>query len=761
MTKQVDVLLGESKGIEKKSTATQSSTKKEGASFFDTMLADAKVKTSTNASTSSASKETTAKTTSVDNQAKKENKTEKTQQSKSVDTSSTQQDEKNTDVKKSSVSKEENTSNASQEQKTESKTPSTSSLLDRMVVQAKQEIPTQKSKVVKKEDVLEENKETKKTSKQDNKASAEIKNNKKEALASKTIANNPQTKVNSVEENESNEKNEAVIKATSTDESSKVDLKKIEQTQKQEQKESSVVKQAISLTEDESAQEQKDKKTVSNQNNSSIKQEVIEAKANVQEELENVKQSLSQEQKNISQKSDSKEIKESVKEASTTKSETSSKTALSNQTPAENEKNSTITQKTVVNEKTEAKQVGQSNTEASLAKELPSEQQESKQAQTSDKKVVSQSNETATQQDSKVVNESKNTAVENVKNQKVANELSKLNQNERSSDEVKVSKEQLFNSENKEPKKEKLSLLDKLINETKAKIANDNEASSSKEELAKNNSKPLNNDIITNIYLSSRNKKSEEKSLETLHKGKNEALNAKNVADVQQSAKTLDLGLKETSVDTKAATTQTNEVLDRNLQRLAFSKNQTHDDISNLEVYSKKVSKEASKAVLGETVVNLNVSAQNVQNITQRIIGARQQMSSMMSDIAREMYSNYKPPVTAFRLNLQPAHLGSIAIMIKSDRESTISISMNMSSSATLDAMTENQGSLRSALNKSFGQDNQFDLDFGMQEEQQNSNSDQSNQQQNQQDRRREQTSTQSLLGAREENKEEMLMNYM
>jgi hypothetical protein len=202
-------------------------------------------------------------------------------------------------------------------------------------------------------------------------------------------------------------------------------------------------------------------------------------------------------------------------------------------------------------------------------------------------------------------------------------------------------------------------------------------------------------------------------------------------------------------------------VLDRNLQRLAFSKNQTHDDISNLEVYSKKVSKEASKAVLGETVVNLNVSAQNVQNITQRIIGARQQMSSMMSDIAREMYSNYKPPVTAFRLNLQPAHLGSIAIMIKSDRESTISISMNMSSSATLDAMTENQGSLRSALNKSFGQDNQFDLDFGMQEEQQNSNSDQSNQQQNQQDRRREQTSTQSLLGAREENKEEMLMNYM
>lgn len=760
MTKQVDVLLGESKGIEKKSTATQSSTKKEGASFFDTMLADAKVKTSTNASTSSASKETTAKTTSVDNQAKKENKTEKTQQSKSVDTSSTQQDEKNTNVKNSSVSKEENTSNTSQEQKTESKTPSTSSLLDRMVVQAKQEIPTQKSKVVKKEDVLEENKETKKASKQDNKASEEIKNNKKEAVASKTIANNPQTQVNSVEENESNEKNEAVIKATSTDESSKVDLKKIEQTQKQEQKESSVVKQAVSSTEDESAQEQKDKKTVSNQNNSSIKQEVIEAKASVQEELENVKQSLSQEQKNISQKSDSKEIKESVKEAGVTKSETSLKTALSNQTPVENEKNSTITQKTVVNEKTKAKQVGQSNTEATLAKELPSDQQESKLAQTSDKKVVSQSNETATQQDSKVLNESKNTAVENVKNQKVANELSKLNQNERSSDEVKVSKEQLLNSENKEPKKEKLSLLDKLINETKAKIANDSEASSSKEELAKN-SKPLNNDIITNIYLSSRNKKSEEKSLETLHKGKNEALNAKNVADVQQSAKTLDLGLKETSVETKAATTQTNEVLDRNLQRLAFSKNQTHDDISNLEVYSKKVSKEASKAVLGETVVNLNVSAQNVQNITQRIIGARQQMSSMMSDIAREMYSNYKPPVTAFRLNLQPAHLGSIAIMIKSDRESTISISMNMSSSATLDAMTENQGSLRSALNKSFGQDNQFDLDFGMQEEQQNSNSDQSNQQQNQQDRRREQTSTQSLLGAREENKEEMLMNYM
>ncbi len=31
----------------------------------------------------------------------------------------------------------------------------------------------------------------------------------------------------------------------------------------------------------------------------------------------------------------------------------------------------------------------------------------------------------------------------------------------------------------------------------------------------------------------------------------------------------------------------------------------------------------------------------------------------MMSDVARQMYENYKPPVTVFRINLNPGDFGN------------------------------------------------------------------------------------------------------
>ena len=59
----------------------------------------------------------------------------------------------------------------------------------------------------------------------------------------------------------------------------------------------------------------------------------------------------------------------------------------------------------------------------------------------------------------------------------------------------------------------------------------------------------------------------------------------------------------------------------------------------------------------------VNVSSPLSYNIqSKKIIGAKQQMVTVMSDIARQMYENYKPPVTAFRINLNPTELGSIAI---------------------------------------------------------------------------------------------------
>ena len=63
--------------------------------------------------------------------------------------------------------------------------------------------------------------------------------------------------------------------------------------------------------------------------------------------------------------------------------------------------------------------------------------------------------------------------------------------------------------------------------------------------------------------------------------------------------------------------------------------------------------------------VSVNVNSPLSYNIQSRIIGAKQQMSMMMSDIARQMYENYKPPVTVFKINLNPLELGNISILMK------------------------------------------------------------------------------------------------
>ena len=54
-----------------------------------------------------------------------------------------------------------------------------------------------------------------------------------------------------------------------------------------------------------------------------------------------------------------------------------------------------------------------------------------------------------------------------------------------------------------------------------------------------------------------------------------------------------------------------------------------------------------------------------------------------------------KPPVTAFKINLNPTELGSIAILMKSDKNSGLSITMNVSNNVTLDTLIENQNLLK------------------------------------------------------------------
>lgn len=171
---------------------------------------------------------------------------------------------------------------------------------------------------------------------------------------------------------------------------------------------------------------------------------------------------------------------------------------------------------------------------------------------------------------------------------------------------------------------------------------------------------------------------------------------------------------------------------------------------------------EASKALLEDTInivddMALNVNNTLVQSLQTKIVGARQQMGQMMSDVARQMYENYKPPVTAFRINLNPATLGAIAIVMRNDRDNGLTISMSVSSGTTLDAMIENQNSLRNSLNKLFDENTKFNLNFSSSSDNQSSN------QNNQNNSSGQNLNNQEILKSIEENEiqEEKNTDYM
>ena len=241
---------------------------------------------------------------------------------------------------------------------------------------------------------------------------------------------------------------------------------------------------------------------------------------------------------------------------------------------------------------------------------------------------------------------------------------------------------------------------------------------------------------------------------------------------VKTSAEILDLGLEdmniEQNIDIEKIEVKKSDIesLTRKnlIDNLFLEKNVKSEEVKNLITQSV----EASSALL-ENSLNLaddatvNVNAPLSYNIQSRIIGAKQQMSAMMSDIAKQMYENYKPPMTAFRINLNPLELGSIAILMKNDRNSGLTISMNVSNNVTLDTMMENQNMLRNSLNKTFDEGTKFNLDFSSSN--QNSDNQSSNAHEGQGNNRRfeQQMDTQSVLQLKEENRdiEEKSIDYM
>ncbi|MDD2697806.1 MAG: flagellar hook-length control protein FliK [Arcobacteraceae bacterium] len=235
-----------------------------------------------------------------------------------------------------------------------------------------------------------------------------------------------------------------------------------------------------------------------------------------------------------------------------------------------------------------------------------------------------------------------------------------------------------------------------------------------------------------NVFLSNQKVQAELLSKQKLHETKEILTTGENtVKTVKKAAETLDLKANKIEVHSeeesplttlKQSNLKSNELEIKSqqsfLNRIFLQKesnNQIEDKVSEIKTAEKDTNKTAKDVVV-------TVERSLVETFTTKVIASKQAMGSFMSDVARNMYLNYKPPVTAFKINLDPLNLGSITIMMRNNKsENSLSISLNMSQNGTLDTFNDNKSTLQNALVKVFNQSEaNISLDFGMQNDNSN-----------------------------------------
>lgn len=342
-----------------------------------------------------------------------------------------------------------------------------------------------------------------------------------------------------------------------------------------------------------------------------------------------------------------------------------------------------------------------------------------------------------------------------IKNETVKNENNLNSQN------ILIVENEVVKTENNTKVDQKLSLMDQLIQtNSKKDITTKIEESAtsnpqSVEQINKNSK-----DVASNIFLAEQKNSLNNQLLFNKNEAVNILKNASSIEDIEKSANILDLDANNLEVEQNISSESLNdlsvdekEILDRKniLNSILNEKNIRSVDVRNLITNSI----EASKALLEDTInilddKILDIQPNLVNSIQSRIVGAKQQMASMMSDVARQMYENYKPPVTVFRMNLNPGDLGTISVLMKQDKSSGLTINMSVSNIATLELLMENQNMLRNSLAKTFNDSANFNLDFSKGEDGQSQGDSSSNQ--NQRDKR--DSNTQEILRLKKENKD-------
>ncbi|MCG3656967.1 flagellar hook-length control protein FliK [Aliarcobacter butzleri] len=319
----------------------------------------------------------------------------------------------------------------------------------------------------------------------------------------------------------------------------------------------------------------------------------------------------------------------------------------------------------------------------------------------------------------------------------------------------------LENNQLEEKVEAKKSLMDYLIEKNSQK--NILEVQDTKVTNLSKDESVVSKDFVSNIYLGEQKNSMVNQFLFN----KNEALKllqngSISLEDIEKSANILNLELDDVSVE-QDTTIQTLKNAKQDLDLSSEKKNILDTMLSEKNIRSADIknlitqSVEASSALLDNTLnvssdVTVDINPTLLNNIQSRIIGAKQQMSQMMSDVARQMYENYKPPVTVFKINLNPVELGSISILMKNDKNNGLNISMSVSNMTTLDTLLGNQDLLRNSLAKTFNENTQFNLDFSSSNQNNRGNEQQSSNKQNR--KFEDKIDTQTVLKLKEENKD-------
>lgn len=286
--------------------------------------------------------------------------------------------------------------------------------------------------------------------------------------------------------------------------------------------------------------------------------------------------------------------------------------------------------------------------------------------------------------------------------------------------------------------------------------------------------------VMASMFLNAQRKQAETTSMEQVLNAKKNIEENKNLSSVKQSANMLDLNAKEIEVKhtgskgeskselfaQQAKENQMNFSQESSLNKIIINKQHLQDytleqSVKNLEK-TIQIEKEADKTQDKEKNVTVNVPQTVVETIQSKIIGAQQKVGSFMSEVARNMYLNYKPPVTAFKINLNPANLGSIAVVMKASKaDNTISVSLNMNNSSTMEAFVENKVALQTALQRQIGENSNVTLNFDMQGDNSNNNFEQSNQNNSNDQAQEDSQNTQGVSDIEESEEEVKNSDYM